>query len=85
MSCWRRLRYFQPQPISLGQDSNCAILRKRLATLGIDVEVGTELLTYEQDATGVTATVKIGGREEKVRAKFLLGTDGAKGASFMLI
>ena len=27
----------------------------------------------------MTATLKVNGNEEKVRAKFLLGTDGAKG------
>ncbi|KZV73415.1 hypothetical protein PENSPDRAFT_297016 [Peniophora sp. CONT] len=68
-----------PNPITLGQDSNCAILRKHLKAHGVDVEVNTELLTFAQDETGVTATVKIGGREEKIRTKFLLGADGAKG------
>ena len=71
----------QPQAITLGQDSNCAILRKHLSTLGVDVETGTELLTYDQNGAGVVATVKIGDREETINAKFLLGADGAKGKS----
>ncbi|KZV73414.1 hypothetical protein PENSPDRAFT_682895 [Peniophora sp. CONT] len=70
-----------PIPLTLGQDSNCAILRKHLKTFGVDVELSTELVTYEQDDTGVTATLKIGEREEKVRSRFLLGTDGAKGVT----
>ena len=71
----------QPNPIILGQDSNCAILRAHLKALGVQVELDTEMVTYEQDDTGVTATLKIHEREDKVRSKFLLGTDGAKGTS----
>ncbi|VDC06645.1 unnamed protein product [Peniophora sp. CBMAI 1063] len=68
-----------PIPLTLGQDSNCAILRKYLKALGVEVELETEMVTYVQDNSGVTATLKIGEREEKVRSKFLVGTDGAKG------
>ena len=69
----------QPNGLTLGQNSNCAILREHLSKLGIKVEVSTEMITYEQDEDGVTATLEVNGNEEKVRAKFLLGTDGAKG------
>ncbi|KZV61628.1 hypothetical protein PENSPDRAFT_693241 [Peniophora sp. CONT] len=68
-----------PNGMTLGQDSNCAIMRRHLGALGVEVEVATEMVTYEQDANGVTATIKANGNEEKVQAKFLLGTDGAKG------
>ncbi|VDC06644.1 unnamed protein product [Peniophora sp. CBMAI 1063] len=68
-----------PQAITLGQDSNCRILRKHLAALGVNVETGTELLDYEQDDDGVTATVGVGGQDERIRTQFLLGADGAKG------
>ena len=38
------------------------------------------MVTYEQDEAGVNITLKVGEVSETVRAKFLLGTDGGKGA-----
>lgn len=67
--------------MTLGQDSNCAILRQHLKALGVEVETATELVTYKQDEGGVTATIKANEKEEKVTAKFLLGTDGARGGT----
>ena len=45
----------------------------------MNVELNTEMVTYEQDDTGVAVTLSVDGRStEPVRAKFLLGTDGGK-------
>lgn len=50
----------------------------------MEVELGKELLRLDQDDTGVTATFAVSGEEEVVHAKYLLGTDGAKGVYAML-
>lgn len=41
------------------------------------------MISYVQDDDGVSVNLKVNGIEEKVpvRAKFLLGTDGAKGST----
>ena len=52
------------------------ILRERLAELGSAVELGTELLSFTQDADGVTAVVRRDGQEQRIRADYLVGTDG---------
>jgi 2-polyprenyl-6-methoxyphenol hydroxylase-like FAD-dependent oxidoreductase len=52
-----------------------------LARLGGSVERGRELVSYQQDALGVTARVRAageaGGAEERVGARWLIGCDGA--------
>ena len=42
------------------------------------VEFGAELLTFAQDADGVTATVRTAGGETRVRARYLIAADGAR-------
>ena len=69
----------QPNPIALGQNTHVEILIKHLRALGVEVEMGTDMVGFEQDDEGVTVSLKTGENEEKVRASFLLGTDGAKG------
>jgi 3-(3-hydroxy-phenyl)propionate hydroxylase len=45
----------------------------------VDVRYGHELLTFEQDATGVVAQVKaVTGETLTIRARFLVGTDGGR-------
>jgi 2-polyprenyl-6-methoxyphenol hydroxylase-like FAD-dependent oxidoreductase len=55
------------------------ILRARAEQAGAKVLEGTEVVGIEQDADGVTATVKDvdNGTERAVRAKYLIGADGA--------
>jgi 2-polyprenyl-6-methoxyphenol hydroxylase-like FAD-dependent oxidoreductase len=56
------------------------ILRKRLNELGGRVEFGTKLVSFTQDADGVTASLQHpDGREETLRARYLAGCDGARG------
>jgi 2-polyprenyl-6-methoxyphenol hydroxylase-like FAD-dependent oxidoreductase len=52
------------------------ILRERLAALGAQVELSTELVDFSQDDGGVTATLATAGRTERVRARYLVGADG---------
>lgn len=54
------------------------ILRSRLAEFGGRVELGTELIGFTQDATGVTATLTACGLSETVRACYLVGCDGGR-------
>jgi 2-polyprenyl-6-methoxyphenol hydroxylase-like FAD-dependent oxidoreductase len=42
------------------------------------VEFGAELLTFAQDADGVTATVRTAAGETRVRARYLIAADGAR-------
>jgi 2-polyprenyl-6-methoxyphenol hydroxylase-like FAD-dependent oxidoreductase len=55
------------------------ILRARAEQAGAKVLEGTEVVGIEQDADGVTATVKDvdTGAERPIRAKYLVGADGA--------
>ena len=54
------------------------LLEEYLAGLGAAVERGTELLSFTQDADGVTARLRTAsGAAEEVRAGYLIGCDGA--------
>jgi 2-polyprenyl-6-methoxyphenol hydroxylase-like FAD-dependent oxidoreductase len=66
-----------PNPWVLGQSQLEAVLRSRLASFGVRVELDTELVGLSQDDTGVTATLSTG---ETSRFDYLAGADG--GGSF---
>ncbi|MFD0143794.1 MULTISPECIES: FAD-dependent monooxygenase [unclassified Streptomyces] len=54
------------------------LLEEYVAGLGTAVERGTELLSFAQDADGVTARLRTAsGTGEELRARFLIGCDGA--------
>ncbi|MGW4646544.1 FAD-dependent monooxygenase [Kitasatospora sp. NPDC004289] len=54
------------------------LLEEYLAGLGAGIERGTELLAFRQDPDGVTAVLRTaGGGEEELRARYLIGCDGA--------
>jgi 2-polyprenyl-6-methoxyphenol hydroxylase-like FAD-dependent oxidoreductase len=57
----------------LPQSRTEAILRDRLSSLGCQVEFGKAVTTFQQDETGIEATLSTG---ERVRADFLVGCDG---------
>ncbi|TFY73620.1 hypothetical protein EWM64_g10392, partial [Hericium alpestre] len=71
--------YPEASPRCILWDAACRILRDHLKQFGVEVELSTELLTIEQGADSVTATVAKEGAEEKVTAKYVIGADGAKG------
>ncbi|MFT4041205.1 MAG: FAD-dependent monooxygenase, partial [Thermomicrobiales bacterium] len=53
------------------------ILQHRLEALGGAVQRGVELVSYEADDDGVTATLRDASGEQTVRARYLVGADGA--------
>jgi 3-(3-hydroxy-phenyl)propionate hydroxylase len=57
-----------------------ATLRRGVERFGqIDVRYGQELLTFEQDSTGVLAAVKTAdGETSTIRSRFLVGADGGR-------
>ncbi|MFC9437393.1 FAD-dependent monooxygenase [Nocardia sp. NPDC057030] len=67
-----------PNPWVLGQAGTEAILRARLAEFGVRVELGTALAGFEQDASGVTVTLRSGDAAETVRTGYLVGADGGR-------
>lgn len=56
------------------------LLDERLARLGIEVERPVKLLGFEQDDHGVRARVRRDGEEQTIRARYLIGADGAHSA-----
>lgn len=70
-----------PFPLLLPQSRTEALLTERLASLGVAIERGVELVGMVQDHSGVTATLRHGdGRTEAVRTPYLAGCDGARSA-----
>jgi 2-polyprenyl-6-methoxyphenol hydroxylase-like FAD-dependent oxidoreductase len=63
----------------INQPSLERILRRRAAEVGATLRTGCELVDFEQDEDGVTATVRDTetGADSRVRARYLIGADGA--------
>ncbi|SED95434.1 2-polyprenyl-6-methoxyphenol hydroxylase [Streptomyces sp. 3213] len=61
--------------VLIGQWQVEQILRERLAEFGVHVQLGTEVVEFEQDTDGVTAVLADG---ERVRAGYLVGCDGGR-------
>jgi 2-polyprenyl-6-methoxyphenol hydroxylase-like FAD-dependent oxidoreductase len=64
-----------PNGCVLGQSQTEGLLRDRLAEFGVRVELGVELVGFEQDDEGVTVSLSTG---EVVRADYLVGADGGR-------
>jgi 2-polyprenyl-6-methoxyphenol hydroxylase-like FAD-dependent oxidoreductase len=54
------------------------VLRDRLAELGHQIEYGSELIGFEQDAHQVTGRIKTAAGEEFIRASYMVGADGGR-------
>ena len=67
------------QGSAIAQDLLEPLLRARAEELGGDLRFGNELVACEQDAEGVTATIREreSGRTYTVRAQFLVAADGS--------
>ena len=69
-----------PYPFLLfvSQEETERVLEEHLESLGVQVERPVELQPFAQDAEGVNARLRHGdGREEDVRARYVVGADGA--------
>jgi 3-(3-hydroxy-phenyl)propionate hydroxylase len=67
-----------PSPLILGQDRTERILETHLNRLGGHVDWNTELVGFDQDGAGVTATLHSPeGQEQTVRARYLVGCEGS--------
>jgi len=70
-----------PYILILGQDDNEKIMGENLGKLGASVEWNTELVGLNQDADGVTATLKLAnGTAQSLRVAWVAGCDGARSA-----
>jgi 2-polyprenyl-6-methoxyphenol hydroxylase-like FAD-dependent oxidoreductase len=61
----------------LAQDRFEPLLRDKARELGADIRMSSQMLAFEQDEDGVTATIRDAeGVEYQVRAQYLVGADG---------
>lgn len=65
-----------PNTLLAPQYATDTSLQERLEALGGSVDYGVRLVSFLQDADGVTATVDGPAGQEQVRARFLVGADG---------
>jgi putative polyketide hydroxylase len=65
-------------PCLIAQDVLEPVLRRAAHDTGADVRFGTELVSFTDDGDGVTAQLHADGQELRVRASYLVGTDGAR-------
>ncbi|APR80443.1 FAD-binding monooxygenase, PheA/TfdB family, similarity to 2,4-dichlorophenol 6-monooxygenase [Minicystis rosea] len=64
---------------AIAQDRLEPILRGRARELGADLRLGTELVRFEQDATGVTASLREReGRTYSLHADYVIAADGTR-------
>ena len=70
------------QGSAIAQDVLEPVLRARAEQLGGDLRFGTEVVTFEQDEDGVTATIRerASGNTRAVRVQFLVAADGGHSA-----
>lgn len=66
-----------PFLLFVSQAETEALLEDHLRQSGVSVERSVELLEVEQDDDGVTAKVRGPAGEERIRARYLIGCDGA--------
>lgn len=69
-----------PYLLIFEQSRNEQLLYEWLQQKGRTVSWNTELETFSQDASGVTATVKRDGESSVIQGKYLVGCDGPKSA-----
>ena len=64
---------------AIAQDKLEPILREAAQERGADLRLGVGLMSFQQDATGVTAELRerASGRTETIRADYLIAADGA--------
>lgn len=70
---------------SCAQDRVEELLRAAAERRGCDLRYGTELVGYEQDADGVTATLRTASGETRLRARYVIAADGASSSTRRLL
>ncbi|KQO05422.1 hypothetical protein ASF06_18200 [Agreia sp. Leaf244] len=65
-----------PNTLLAPQNATDLSLRERLQQLGGHVAYGTRLISYEQDALGLSAVIENGEGRSTIRTRFLIGADG---------
>src|SRR5215510_12767511 len=74
----KRLSSF-PYILMLGQDDNERIMGAKLSNYGLDVLWNTELISFQQQANHVDATLKLpDGTMRQIRASWMAGCDGSR-------
>ena len=63
--------------VAIPQYATERILREELATYGAQIERGLRVTSFEQDVDGVSVTLDGGTGQQTVRARYLIGADGA--------
>lgn len=75
-----------PHPVIHGQNRTEHLLERAINAQGLQVQWRTGLSDLQQDSEGVTATLRhADGREEQVRAGYVVGCDGAKSVVRQLV
>lgn len=72
---------FKAVPYMIGQERFCRVLREHLKKSEVEVEFSSELLSTEQRNDDVITIIKKGDRTESIESLFVVGADGARGAS----
>jgi 2-polyprenyl-6-methoxyphenol hydroxylase-like FAD-dependent oxidoreductase len=66
------------RPLMVAQFRTEAVLRERLAELGHAVQFGVSLVGFDEDDEGVSARIEGAGGDRRIRARYLVGTDGGR-------
>ena len=74
-----------PAPVWIAQPYVEGAFRDRLAELGGQVELGTEVVDLAQDDNGATVTVRTAAGLETITARYVVGCDGGRSAVRRLI
>lgn len=68
-----------PFILMLGQDLNEAMLGEKLREFGVGIRWNTELIDFEQDGEGVSATIRqANGQTQTIFARWVAGCDGSR-------
>ncbi|EQA36853.1 FAD binding domain protein [Leptospira inadai serovar Lyme str. 10] len=70
-----------PFILILPQDRTERLLAKRLNELGSNIEWESELLSIKQNSENITALVRTSNGDREIKAKYLIGADGAHSAT----
>lgn len=67
-----------PKALYTGQSVTERLLDQHLSELGQPVEYGKEAVSYSEEADGASVTVRDGGEEEIIRARWVVSAEGSK-------